>query len=175
MRRIGQMFRFLIPVIALVALVVFLVGAGRRERARLEKNKAIVRASVEKFWNTGDLAVADEFYATNWVEHHPGVLGEVRGLEGLKKWAKAEFVGFPDMRVTIEDLVAEGDKVVKRWRTRETHTGEYYGVPPTGKEVTNMGTTIYRIADGKLAEGWWSYDSLGKWEQLGFKLAPAKK
>ncbi len=171
MRKIGQTFKILIPVIALAALVVFMVGAGRRRRAKLEENKAIVRASVEKFWNMGDLAVADEFYATNYVGHHPG-LPEVRGCEALKKWAEVEFAAFPDAHNTIEDLVAERDKVVKRWTTRETHTGEYYGIPPTGKQVTVTGTTIYRIADGKIVEGWWVYEN--KMLQLGFKLVPAK-
>jgi len=180
MRKIGQIFRFLIPVIALVALVVFMTGAGSRERAKLEENKAIVRASVEKFWNTGDLAGADEIYATNYVGHHPGALGEVRGREAMKKWAKVEFAAFPafpNAQITIEDLVAEGDKVTERWTLRETIALPWHdGV--TLRHIGNVmqtGITIYRIADGKIVEGWWNYDALGKMQALGFKLVPAEE
>jgi len=173
MRKIGQIFKFLIPVIALAALVVFMTGAGRRERARLEKNKAIVHASVEKFWNTGDLAVADEFYATNFVNNDPNN-PDVRDLEGFKKWVGATFAGFPDHHVIVEDMIAEGDKVVKSWTTNYTHTGEFMGMPRTGKRVTIEGITIYRIAGGKIVENWWSYDLLRWFQQMGFKLVPAK-
>ena len=86
----------------------FMTGAGRRKRAKLEENKAIVRASVEELWNTQDMALFDEFYATNLVNHNPN-RPDVRDLEGLKKWAKATFAAFPDFHLTIERMVAEGN------------------------------------------------------------------
>jgi predicted ester cyclase len=139
MGKIGRTFRFLIPVIALVALVVFLTAAGRRERARLEKNKAIVQRAVDEFWNKGDIAAVDELFATDYVNHDPAAPD--RGdLEGLKQWAMAGFAAFPDLHVTIEDLIAEGDKVAKRYTTRLTWTGDYMGMPPTGKQATEHGT-----------------------------------
>ena len=174
MRKIGQIFRFLIPVIALATLVVFMTGAGRRERAKLEENKAIVRRNLEEFWSTGNMDIVDELYATNFVNHDPNH-PDVRDLEGLKKWAKAIFAGLPDFHVTIERMVAEGDMAAERWRVRATHRGDFYGIPPTGKQVAFTGTTIYRIAGGKVVETWWNIDALGIFQQLGFKLAPAEE
>jgi len=173
MRKIGKIFSFLILIIALVALVVFMTGAGRRKRARLEKNKAIVRRNVDEFWNTGNMNIVDELYATNFVNHNPNA-PDVRDLEGLKKWAKASFASFPDTHITIKDMVAEGDKVAKRWTFRATHKGDFFGIPPTGKQVAWTGTTIYRIAGGKIVEIWWNIDVLGLFQQMGFKLVPAK-
>jgi len=172
MRKIGQSFRFLILAIALVVLVVFLAGLGRRERAKLEKNKGIVRRSVDEFWNKGDIAAVDELYATNYVNHDPAA-PDRRDLEGLKQWARAVFGGMPDLHVTIEDMIAEGDKVTKRYTTRFTWTGEFMGMPPTGKQATEHGTSIYRIVDGKIVEIWWCRESLVSMYQMGFKLVPA--
>jgi steroid delta-isomerase-like uncharacterized protein len=119
-----------------------------------EANKAIVRRSVEEFWNTGNMAAIDEFYATD-------------DLEQFKQAAMANFTGFPDLHLTIDDLIAEGDKVAKRWTVRGTHTGEFMGIPPTGKQITVTGTDIYRIASGKFVEAWGNLDALGLMQQLG--------
>jgi len=174
MRKTGKIFRFLLPVIALATLVVFMTGAGRRERATLEKNKAIVRRAIDEFWNKGDIAAMDKLFATNYVNHDPRV-PDRRDLEGLKQWAKALFAAFPDLHVTIEDMIAEGDKVTKRYTTRYTWTGEFMGMSPTGTKATTNGTSIYRIADGKIVEMWWSEDSLGPLLQHGFKLVPPEE
>ena len=139
-----------------------------------QENKAIVRRLVEEFWNKGDTTVADELIATGYVHHDPATPSEVRGLEGFKQWAITGRTGLPDMHITIEDMVAEGDKVAKRWTFRATHKGDFFGIPPTGKQVAWTGTTIYRIAGGKIVEIWWNIDVLGLFQQMGFKLVPAK-
>ncbi len=79
---------------------------------------------------------------------------------------------FPDSQLPVEDQIAEGDKVVTRWTCRATHTGEFQGMPPTGKYTTMTGTTIFRIANGKLVEGWTNADMLGLLQQLGAIPAP---
>ena len=74
---------------------------------------------------------------------------------------------FPDLRFTVEDIIAEGDEVVARWTARGTHEGEYKGVPSTGERVTFTGTTTYRITDGKVEETWWEWDEMVLMQQLG--------
>lgn len=131
----------------------------------VKENKTIVRRVIE-VWNEGNYDVWDEVYATDFVNHDPNA-PDVYDREGLKQFAIAMKTGFPDLRAVIEDMVAEGDEVAKRFISRGTHTGEYMGIPPTGKEVTIKGTTIYRVSEGKVEECWWSYDALGMMQQLG--------
>jgi steroid delta-isomerase-like uncharacterized protein len=129
-----------------------------------EKNKEIVRRSVTEFWNTGNLAKIDELYAPGYVEHgnvHPG------NLHQFKETAAGTFKAFPDLRLTIEELVAEGDRVVKRWTARGTHRATFHGIPATGKSFEVAGCDVYRIAGGKLAECWGLMDALGMMQQLG--------
>lgn len=94
-------------------------------------------------------------------------IAERGDLEHIKQSAKALFAGFPDLRITIDDLIAEGDKVVERWTLRSTHKGEFMRIPATGNKMEVTGTTTYRIAGGKIAESWWNADSLGMMQQLG--------
>ena len=124
----------------------------------VEENEAIVRRVVEEFWNKRDMEVADELFATNYVNHDP-VMGELEGLEGFKQWATQGLTGFPDLQITIEDMVAEGDKVAVRLTATGTHTGEFMGVPPTGVHVTNTRIHIFRFAGGKIVESWANHAS----------------
>ncbi len=137
----------------------------------VEENKAIIRRSVEEFWNKGNIAAIDEFYASNYVGHDPSKL-HAGNLEEFKGSAMAVFAGFPDLQVTIEDMVAEGDRVVKHWTARGTHQGEFMGIAPTGKQITITGMDIYRIAGNKIEECWSNSDSLGMMQQLGVVPPP---
>ena len=132
----------------------------------VEENKADTRRAVEEFWNKGNMELLNEFWATNYIHHDPSST-KISDLEGFKQWVNTTRTGFPDLNVTIEDIIAEGDKVVTRWTFRGTHKGELGGILPTGKQVTVTGITIDRIADGKTLESWWSSDNLGFWQQLG--------
>ena len=170
MRKFGQIFKFLIPVIALVALVVFMTGAGRRERARLEKNKAIVLRAGEEFWNKGDMAVADELYATDYVRHTAGQ-PDLQGREALKEHLKAVHTAWPDFHSTIEIMVAGGDKVAVHWRITGTHQGTAWGIPPTGNKADFLSVIFHRIAGGKIVEDW-VVDETALLLQMGFKLVP---
>jgi predicted ester cyclase len=130
-------------------------GPGRRRSVSLEENKALVRREQEELWNhTGNLDAAEELFASEQAE--------------AAKQEAADFrLGFPDVVSTIEDLIAEGDKVAARWRARATHQGEYAGIPPTGKEVEFTGISVYRIEEGKIAESWTVEDELGLMRQIG--------
>ncbi len=90
-----------------------------------------------------------------------------RGPEGVKAQAAMYKAAFPDVSMTVEDQVAEGDKVVTRWTAKGTHEGELMGVPATGKSISITGITISRIADGMVEEEWTNWDGLGLMEQIG--------
>jgi steroid delta-isomerase-like uncharacterized protein len=132
-----------------------------------EDNKAIVRRFVEEVWNKGNLGIIDEMFSPDWVEHDPDRPEELRGLGDAKRRVEEVRNAFPDLHVTLEDLIAEGDKVVSRWTARGTHQGELLGIPPTGRQVEFTGMRIQRISGGKLVETWHQPDTLGMMRQLG--------
>jgi steroid delta-isomerase-like uncharacterized protein len=131
-----------------------------------EENKALALRSWESVDNPDTL---NEVYAPDVVWHQPE--GDIQGLEEAEQFVAMITTAFPDMSTTVEDVIAEGDKVVTRVTIRGTHQGEVeeYG-PPTGKQVELEGITIHRFEDGKIVEEWNSYDNLSILQQLG--LAP---
>lgn len=131
----------------------------------LEDEKAVVRRAVEAF-NQRNLQQLEEFFAPDYVEH-PLPPGQSPGLEGVRQRWSMFAAAFPDARITIEDLVAEGDKVAVRFTFDGTHQGELMGVPPVGKRVAVMGSDINRIKGGKIAERWGEFDMLSMLQQLG--------
>ena len=136
-----------------------------------EDNKALVRRFFEDGWNKQNLALVDELLSADYVDHNlPPGFPPTR--DGFKQSASMYWSGFPDGRLTIEDQVAEGDVVVTRWSGRATHTGEFMGIAPTGKQVAVDGITINRVADGKFVETWLQFDRLGLLQQLGAVPAP---
>ncbi len=139
-----------------------------------EKNKTIVRRLFEELWNKGNLSVADELFTPNYDHHDPSTPDVGRGPESEKKRATLYRTAFPDLRLTIEDIIAEGDAVMARWSCRGTHKGDLSGIPPTGKQFTISGVSIARVAGGKMAEGWINWDALGLMQQLGVVPETAK-
>jgi steroid delta-isomerase-like uncharacterized protein len=138
-----------------------------------EENKALEERSTAEVWNKGNLAVADEIFAPDVVLH--GAPPELpSGIEGIKAGVTAYRAAFPDLHLTIDDLIAEGDKVVSRWTMRATHKGELFGIPATGKQVTVTGMSISRVAGGKIAESWNSSDQLSLMQQLGVVPTPGE-
>jgi steroid delta-isomerase-like uncharacterized protein len=129
-----------------------------------EANKALVRRMIEEGWNKHNLALLDELYA-DCVYYNP-TTGEIRG-EALKQFAASLLAAFPDIRFTIEDLVAEGDKVVTRWSCTGTLQGEFMGLAPTGKQLTPSALDIFRIVEGKVVEERVEFDTLRFFQQLG--------
>ena len=133
-----------------------------------EENKAIVVQLYEEIFNKGDLDLADKLIAPNAVNHDPqlppGVPGGPRGLKAAVTMLRS---AFPDDHHTIEDLVAEGDKVVVRLTHSGTHQGSFLGRAPTGKHIANTSIHIFRFVGGKLVEAWANRDDLGLMQQLG--------
>jgi steroid delta-isomerase-like uncharacterized protein len=137
-----------------------------------EANVATTRRILEEAWNKGNFAVLDELCAPDCVDHDLAMHDEVSGLAANKERIRGYRAAMPDMRVTIDDLVASGDRVVTRWRVSGTNDGELMGNPATHRHVEITGMSIDRFdSDGRLAETWDQWDNLGFMQQLG--LAPA--
>lgn len=132
-----------------------------------EENKALSRRFFKEFWDQKNLAVADELLAPNHLDHTPGSPPLPPGPEGFKQFASVFMTAFPDLRLTIDDQVAEGDRVVTRWTSSGTHTGSLMGIPPTGKPIIVTGITINQIVGGKATETWTNFDMLGLLQQIG--------
>ena len=131
-----------------------------------EDKKALARRSWEEIVNRRNPDAIDEFYAPDFVWHEPD--GDIQGYEQAKQFVSTFFKGLPDINVTVEDVLAEGDKAVSRYTIRGTHQGETeeFG-PSTGKQMELKGITIHRIEDDKIVEEWESYDNLSVMQQLG--------
>ena len=130
-----------------------------------EQNKALVRRDYEELFK-GNLDITDELIAADYVCHH-GTGIEIRGPEGLKQLFRSNSIAFPDLQITIEDLIAEWDRVALRDTLSGTHQGELFGIPATGKHAVWSGVWIYRLAGGKIAEIWGQADAMSLMQQLG--------
>ena len=131
-----------------------------------EQNKSIVRRWIEEGWNKGDVTVIDQVYAPNYVQHEPAP-ETVNSAAALKQYVGMYVTAFPDLHFTIEDLLAEGDKVVWRFKSTAHQTGLFMGVPPTGKPGNITGIVIFRLENSRIVEGWVNIDVLGLLQQVG--------
>jgi steroid delta-isomerase-like uncharacterized protein len=134
-----------------------------------EQNKAIIRYWIEEAWNKGNIAVADEIYASGFtardIEDDNRIL---RGPEGIRKSVIETRAALPDIHFTIDHLIGEGDLVVGAFTIRGTHKGQFGGIPPTGKKVVFSAVDIWRFENGKITERCLaSVDRLGLMQQLG--------
>lgn len=139
-----------------------------------EENKAIARRLIEEAWNQGNLSVVDELLAPDHASHHSMVGNQPPSRELYKQFIVRTRTAFPDMRATIEDQIAEGDKVVTRWSVQGTHQGMFQGHNPTGNQMRLTGIAIDRISNGKVVEGWMEMDTHYQMQQLGLTTQPGK-
>ena len=131
-----------------------------------EQNKSIVRRWVDEGWNKGNLSVVNQLYVPNFVQHEPAP-ETVNSSAALKQYVSAYRSAFPDINFNVEDLLADGDKVVLRFRGKGTHKGTFMGLPPTGKSGDITGMVIFRLENSRIEEAWVNIDSLGLLQQLG--------
>jgi steroid delta-isomerase-like uncharacterized protein len=141
------------------------VGQGTEYKI-LEANKALVRQYVEAVLDKGDFSHFSQFTAPGFHIERSAAPDLIRGGEGLKTQMDFLKRAFPDLHVQIADMIAEGDKVLVRFEAPGTHTGEFLGIPPTGKKVTWKGLVLYRVADGLIAEAWANWDDVGLQREL---------
>ena len=133
-------------------------------------NKALARRVFEEVLNARNMAALDQLAAADYEEHNP-LPGQRTGLDGLRDRYTMVLNGL-DPHFTIEDVIAEGDRVVLRWTNSGRHVAEFLGMPPTGKSFTIGGIEIWRVKDGKLAEHWDMVDVFGQLQQLGLLPQP---
>ena len=131
-----------------------------------QENKANVRRLLEEPWS-GNYEVIDELVDENYIGYDPSSPEPLRGPDGVKEFVSMYRAGYSDARITVDDQLAEGDKVATRWTGQGTHDGELMGIPPTGKQVKVTGLTISRLANGKVVEEWTTWDTLGMLQKLG--------
>jgi predicted ester cyclase len=138
-----------------------------------EENKVLYRRWIETVFNNKNLAAIEEFIDPAGIDHAlpPGM---PTSREGSRQFIGSYLSAFPDLHLTIEDIIAEGDKIVGRWTSSGTHQGELFGIPPTGRHAASTGIDILRIEGGKFVEHWLALDQLGMLQQLGVIPAPGQ-
>ncbi len=140
----------------------------RSDRMSVERNKETFRRYIEEVWKDENLDIADEVFADRYLSHQSDGTTLERGPEDVKKFVVEYRSAFSDIEDIVEDMIGEGDRVVTRWTLRVTHTGEFRGMPATGKRITITGIGIFRFSeDGEVVESWDSLDQLGMLRQLG--------
>jgi steroid delta-isomerase-like uncharacterized protein len=133
-----------------------------------ESNKAQSRRFFDEAFGQGKMEVINEIYDTHHVNRGPGSMpGLPDGPEGMRQYVSYYRNAFPDTHFTIDEQIAEGDRVVTRWTAHGTHKGELPGIPVTGKAATVSGMTVDRFANGKIVESWGLFDQMGMMQQLG--------
>ena len=144
--------------------------------ASTETNKAIVRRFYTEAWNEKNLDILEETHHPQWTHQDPSNPNDLQGgPEGNRARLSHLIAAFPDIHYTLEDVIAEGDRVVVRFTVTATHQGVFAGIPATGKAVSMAGIIIHRIQDGKIIEDWVVRDTLGLLQQLGVIPAPRKE
>ena len=162
------------PVIAAVGAAFLMVSGCHRQAAdtrdtATEQNKALVRRWIDEGFNRQSLAVVDELFAERVV-----VNGQVVGRDGLKQSMRRHLDGFPDLHVTIGDILAEGTKVGVWYTVQGTHQGEFESIPATGKRVSWVGFDLFSFEDGKISEAHFVSDYHGLLAQLGATVSPPR-
>ena len=137
-----------------------------------EESKATMRRYFLDAFAQGNYDLLDELLAPDYVNHTPATPDLPTGPEGVKGVVTMFRSAMPDLRVLIEDMIAEGDKVATRYTLEGTHEGELFGVPPTGQRLSIESITVERVSDGKIREHWRVTDELGMMQQLGAIPAP---
>ncbi len=158
--------------LVVLTIVLGLGACGGSDSSSTEDNKVVVTRFVEEFKNNANHDIVDELFSVDFVHH----LTDPRlppGRAGMKLLGQSIVAGFPDVHVTIEDLLADGDKVIERTTARATHTGEFNGISATGNKVQWTEVHIYSLENKKIVELWSEIDLLGLLVQLGAVPGPA--
>ena len=163
MRNTKLMFSLAFSVIAVVVVAVLLAGCGQKQ-AEIEKLKASYIQASENAYNKGEMNALDTFIAADFIRHNPPQ-PDIKGLDAYKQAILTSRSAYPDQQLTINSMIMEGDTSALRWTFQFTDTS-------TGKQVKYTGCNMNRWANGKVVEQWFSGDTLGRYQQLGYKMSP---
>jgi steroid delta-isomerase-like uncharacterized protein len=154
--------------LVLTALILF-SGITFSQTLTEEEMKALANRYVEAY-NVGDLSIFDEIISPEIVQHN--IEGDIIGIEAFKESAASLRTAYPDIKLSFDELILKGDKIVTRWTITGTNTGPSSDLPPTGKNIKVSGVTIGHIINGKTNEEWVYYNGAAVLNQLGFKITP---
>lgn len=160
------MQQFVTKFLPALVLALSLSGCATTDDQLRERNTGIIRRYFDRWANHGDTNAADTLMATNLVLRNPPAV--LHSLAEYKQSMAKFHAAFPDLHFTVEEMVAERDRVVVRWTLRATHLVEYQGRAPTGKSMNVTGMSLFRISEGKIQETWVNMDRWGMMEQLGW-------
>ncbi len=134
----------------------------------LPENREIVRRYIDNLWGAGRLDLVEEIFASDFLDHNPDpVPGRPAGRDGIKHDVQRIRAAFPDLAISADDIICEGDRVGLHWSARGTQTGDLIGIPATGRQVTMSGMQLFSIRDGRIVERWSVFDGIGVMRQLG--------
>jgi steroid delta-isomerase-like uncharacterized protein len=136
------------------------------------ENVALLRRYYEDVVNKGDLGAVDELFTADYVSHHNDPAHLPPGPAGVKAFVAMTRQGFPDLRITVDDIFGDGDQVASMWTMEGTHSGEWFGAPASGKRARWWGVAITRFESGRIAEDWYNFDQVSLLQQLG--IIPAQ-
>lgn len=170
--------RLLLEIAFVLTLVLggFLSGCKQQVREGITQEEALDWTDdVVEMWNDADLTIVERVYAHEIVRHDCGRPEDIVGVEDMKKFLGFFFDAFPDLNITIDEMVVAGNRLVQRWTLKGTNTGSMGDMPPTGKTVELSGVSIIHMADGKAVEIWDFYNALDMYAQLGFTIIPPEE
>lgn len=130
------------------------------------KAAATIWRKIEELWNTGNYRLIPELFTRDYIHYDPND-PEIHDLASYKKWLVTIQTAFPDLHITIHDVIESDTKIALRWTVRGTHMGEYHGLPASRQTMMFTGMSMYHLVDGKIARGWVNYDTVGMMRQLG--------
>ena len=150
----------------------FLAGASCQQKTDDKAERIALADKYVKAWNEGDLSLFDEVLTPECVRHHVGISEDIIGIEAIKEYVTYMRTAFPDLNVTLDELIIAEDHSIGRWMITGTNTGPMGDSPPTGKKVKYSGIEVARIVDGKLVESWVYYNQAALFIQLGYTITP---
>ena len=158
----------------LFALIAFslLVGASCQQKIDIEKERIALADKYVKAWNEGNLSLFDEVLSPECVRHHVDISEDIIGIEAIKEYVTYMRTGFPDLNVTLDELIIAKDHSIGRWTITGTNTGPMGDSPPTGKKIKYSGVEVARVVDGKTVESWIYYNQAALFIQLGYTITP---
>jgi len=165
----------LIKGVLCAGLLTMMAPDSLHAQSAIEQNRITARRWSEELWSRGNLAVADEIIAADYVRHDPGDPFPARGPADVKRIVTMLRSMLPDLTIEVEAIIAEGDYVVNRYTSTATDTAGYMGMPATGKRIRTSAIQIFRFSNGKIVESWAARDDLGTMIQLGHLPAPGSR
>ena len=159
-------------IFSILALSLIAVSSSCQEKTNNEEE---MKSRIDKYleiWNDGNLSLCDELLSPENVRHTVDRQEDIIGIEAFNEYVTSFRTGFPDINVTLDELIIKGDKLVGRWTFTGTNTGPFGELPPTGKKVKFSGVEVGHWADGKVIEQWQFYNQAAVLTQLGYTITP---